>query len=115
MEPAPLEGNLIKRSEVRYHSGIDPVTAVRDEPLPESFDVVLISVDSAFKAEAHHDKVGLLAIGVKDRRRFILTIRNRNLNFADTEAEIRWLRDKHNAAVTLVEDKANGPAIIVSG
>ena len=34
--PAPLGGNLIKRSEVRYYGGIDPRTGQPDERLPET-------------------------------------------------------------------------------
>jgi hypothetical protein len=33
--PAPVEGNLIKRSEVRYYGGIDPRTGQPDEKFPQ--------------------------------------------------------------------------------
>ncbi len=36
--PAPADGNLIKRSEVRYYGGVDPVTGQTDEKLPDNFD-----------------------------------------------------------------------------
>jgi hypothetical protein len=53
--PAPIEGNLIKRSEVRYYGGIDPRTGQGDENLPANFDRKLISVDCAFKDLATSD------------------------------------------------------------
>src|SRR5437899_3297493 len=40
--PAPIEGNLIKRSEVRYYGGTDPRSGQPDEKLPENFDLKLI-------------------------------------------------------------------------
>jgi len=111
-EPVSFEGNLIRRSDVKFFGGLDPATGIRDEARPESFDLVLVSVDCAFKAESHHDKVALLAIGIKGRKRYILEARNRNIDVLDTEDEIRRLRQKHQASVVLVEDKANGPAVI---
>jgi hypothetical protein len=53
--PAPAEGNLIKRSEVRYYGGIDPRTGLADESLPHQFDRKVISVDCAFKDVATAD------------------------------------------------------------
>src|SRR5437667_10051915 len=47
--PAPIEGNLIKRSEVRYYGGIDPMTGQPGEQLADSFDRKSVSVDCAFK------------------------------------------------------------------
>jgi hypothetical protein len=50
--PAPVEGNLIKRSEVRYYGGIDPRTGQPDEKLPEYFDQKIVSVNCSFKDTA---------------------------------------------------------------
>ena len=66
--PAPLGGNLIKRSEVRYYGGIDPRTGQPDETLPTSFDMKIISVDAAFKDLATSDYVAIGVIGVKGQR-----------------------------------------------
>src|SRR5436853_730871 len=60
--PAPLEGNLIKRSEVRYYGGIDPKTGIADERLPEYFRRKLISVDCSFKDTANYDFVAIMCI-----------------------------------------------------
>ncbi|PYV62876.1 MAG: hypothetical protein DMG97_39235, partial [Acidobacteria bacterium] len=57
--PSPLEGNLIKRSEVRYHAGIDPRTGQPDEKLPDTFDRKIVSVDCAFKDLATSDYVAV--------------------------------------------------------
>jgi predicted phage terminase large subunit-like protein len=111
--PAPVEGNLIKRSEVRYYGGIDPRTGVPDERLPERFDRKLISVDCAFKDLATSDYVAIGVIGVSGRKRFVLNLINKHLDAAATEAEIRRQRDAYYPiSAVLVEDKANGPAVI---
>ena len=111
--PAPLEGNLIKRSEVRYYGGIDPRTGQPDEKLPDTFDRKIISVDCAFKDLATSDYVAVIVIGVKGRKRYILNVVNQHLDAAATEAEIRRQRDAHRwVNAILVEDKANGPAVV---
>ena len=111
--PAPVEGNMIKRSDARYFGGIDPKTGQPDERLPESFDLKVISIDCAYKDRATSDYTAILVIGVKGRRRFILDMINEHLDATTTESKIRGLRDKHRPiGAVLVEDKANGPAVI---
>jgi len=111
--PAPLEGNMIKRSDARYFGGIDPITGQPDERLPENFDLKVISVDCAFKDLATSDYTAILVIGVKGRKRFVLDVINEHLDATTTESTIRALRDKHRPiGAVLVEDKANGPAVI---
>ncbi len=111
--PAPADGNLIKRSEVRFYGGIDPKTGQPDEMLPEYFDFKLISVDCAFKDSANSDFVAIIVIGVKGRKRYVLNIVNSHLDAAATEAEIKRLWETHRPIhAVLVEDRANGPAVI---
>jgi predicted phage terminase large subunit-like protein len=111
--PAPIEGNLIKRNEVRYYGGIDPRTGQPDEKLPETFDRKIISCDCAFKDLATSDFVAIGVIGIKGRKRFLLNVVNQHLDAAATEAEIRRQRDVHRPVnAVLVEDKANGPSVI---
>lgn len=110
--PAPLEGNIIKRAHVRYYGGVDPVTAVADEPLPEKFDLIITSADCAFKDLDSSDFVCVGTIGVKGRKRCILKIVNKHLGLEGTEAEIRRQRAEFHSTATLVEDKANGSAVI---
>lgn len=115
--PAPLEGNLIKRSEVRYYGGIDPITGEKDPESPGKFDLVLLSCDAAFKDLATSDYVAIGAIGVKGPRRYLLDLVNQHLDVDGTEHAILRMRSQQMAlgrAVNgvLVEDKANGPAVI---
>jgi phage terminase large subunit-like protein len=97
---------------VRYYGGIDPRTGQADDKLPENFDLKVISVDCAFKDLQTSDFVVVMVIGIKGRKRFVLNIVNQRLNAAATEAEIRRQRQVRQAWTVLVEDKANGPAVI---
>jgi hypothetical protein len=72
--PAPLEGNMIKRADVRYYGGRDPLTGEQDKPLPQRFDNVLISVDCAFKDLKTSDYVCVGAIGTSGPNRYILNV-----------------------------------------
>jgi len=115
--PAPLEGNLIKRAEVKYYGGRDPLTGELDIQLPQAvhgeyFDRVIISVDCAFKDLKTSDYVAIGAVGVWGRRRMILDVINEHLDVTGTEVAIRRMREKHNATGVYVEDKANGPAVV---
>jgi predicted phage terminase large subunit-like protein len=110
--PSPLEGNMIKRSEVRYFGGRDPATGELDPPLPDKWDMVLTSVDCAFKDEKTSDFVATVTIGVKGPRRYILEVTNRHLDMPATVTEALRHRNRWASSVVLVEDKANGPAVV---
>lgn len=118
--PAPLEGNLIKRADVMYYGGKDPVTGEPDEPLPvvggvrnPVFDRVFISVDCAFKDLKTCDYVAIGVVGVRKRKRYLLNIVNAHLDMDATVKEVRAQRERYPAvSAVIVEDKANGPAVI---
>jgi predicted phage terminase large subunit-like protein len=111
--PTPMGGNMIKRREVRYYGGMDSASGQPDERLPATFDIKIISVDCAFKDAATSDYVAIGVIGVKGRKRYVLNVVNAHLDAAATEAEIRRQRDVHRpVGAVLVEDKANGPAVV---
>jgi predicted phage terminase large subunit-like protein len=98
---------------VRYYGGMDAATGLADERLPPTFDIKIISVDCAFKDAATSDYVAIGVIGVKGRKRYVLNVVNAHLDAAATEAEIRRQRDVHRpVGAVLVEDKANGPAVV---
>lgn len=112
--PSPMDGNWILRSDVRYYGGRDPETQVLDEKLPERFDLIVTSVDAAFKDLKTSDFVCVGTIGVSGRKRFVLEVVNKHLDAPATETETRRQRDKWKSNVVLIEDKANGTAIIKS-
>ncbi len=78
-----------------------------------AIDIKIISVDCAFKDAATSDYVAIGVIGVKGRKHYVLNVVNAHLDAAATEAEIRRQRDVHRPiGAVLVEDKANGPAVV---
>lgn len=112
--PSPLEGNLIKRSEVRYFGGLDPLTGELDRVLPVKFDFIAISADCTFKDEAKSDYVAIGTIGVFGPDRFLLEVTNKHLDEPATKHEILRQKNKWGATIVWVEDKANGSAVIKS-
>lgn len=110
--PAPLDGNLIKRSEVKYYGGRDPVTGEHDRALPARFDLILVSADCTFKDEKTSDYVAVGTIGVSGPDRYLLEVTNNHLDEPSTRKEILRQKTKWGATLVLVEDKANGSSVI---
>lgn len=110
--PSPLEGNMIKRAEVRYFGGTDPLTGEMDAGRPVAFDSIVLSVDCTFKDLNTSDYVAILAAGIKGPNRYILEIINLHLDAPGTEAAVLRVRQERGGGTVLVEDKANGPAVI---
>lgn len=81
--------------------------------LPDGVEDVVISVDCTFKDLKSSDYVGLHVWGRKGANKYLLYRRRERLGFGATCKAIEALNAKfpHRIAV-LVEDKANGPAVI---
>lgn len=108
--PAPKEGNIIKRSWVRYWGDPNDATS---PALPSEFKRGLLSWDCTFKGKSDNDYVSGLCVGVRGADRFLIDRTYRQMSFTQTLAAIQAMKDKHSwAKEILVEDKANGPAII---
>jgi predicted phage terminase large subunit-like protein len=98
--PESLEGGLIRREWWRRYD---------DPPVCER---VVISVDAAFKGTGT-SRVSVQVWGAKGPDRFLLDNVTDKVDFGQTCATIRALRTKWPKCVkVLIEDKANGPAII---
>lgn len=99
--PRAEEGNLIRREWWRYYRH-PPETAVQ-----------VISVDAAFKAAERNDFVAITVWGKRGEDYYLLACRNEHLDFSRTLAAIRETRRQFpRARAVLIEDKANGSAII---
>jgi predicted phage terminase large subunit-like protein len=80
---------------------------------PAKFDQVLVSVDAAFKGVDVSDYVVIQVWGRKGGEFFLLDMIRSKLTFTGTiEALKRVCRKWPRASAKLIEDKANGPAII---
>lgn len=124
--PVPAEGGMFKRRWWRFwHYPGNPLPAVPIrlddgslhlcpcEPIPEEFDVELLSWDLTFKETKDSDYVSGGAWGKKGSRKYL---RDRVHDRLDLPATIRAFLAMAarfpQATAKLVEDKANGPAVI---
>lgn len=99
--PSPEDGGIFKRQWWRFW---------RERP---EVDEVLTSWDCAFKSTASSDFVVGQVWGRRGAERFLLDQVRGRWGFTDTVQAIRALAAKWpQARVHLVEDKANGPAVI---
>lgn len=102
--PTPDGGAIFKSEWLRFWLPKD---------LPEQFDQLLISWDMTFKDGDDTDFVVGQVWGRKGADRYLLDQVRRRMGFTDTVAAFRELAAKWpGAARKLVEDKANGPAVI---
>lgn len=124
--PAPLEGGILKRHWWRYWqpagANFPPVTiqmadgTVIEIPaidLPTSFDEQLQSWDCAFKDLSTSDFVAGQVWGRKGSDKFLLDYSLKHADIIGTVAGIKkWVVEWPKAIAKLIEDKANGPAVM---
>jgi predicted phage terminase large subunit-like protein len=100
--PVDDEGNIIKRSWLKFY----------DQP-PAEFEDVVISLDAAFKGHETSDYCAFTVWGKNGAEKFLLDIVRERLDFPQTVATLRQLVAKYpDATAKIVEDKANGSAVI---
>ena len=100
--PTQLEGDLIKRGWWHFY-----------ESPPDDIPYKVISVDAAFKDSDENDFVAIQVWGKKNGNYYLLDYLKEHLNFVQTVAAIRSkAHDYPDTWYILIEDKANGSAII---
>lgn len=105
--PTSAEGNLIKREWWRHYDYRDYAEGRL------IFDVMILSVDAAFKDQEHNDYVAIEAWGKKGADMYLVDLLNSHLSFTDTIRAIVGMRAMHpRVGAVLIEDKANGSAIV---
>jgi predicted phage terminase large subunit-like protein len=113
-QPAPEGGVIFQSDWWRFYE--------LNDPLP-SFDVVILSVDCAFKGHSDSDYVAIQKWGMIGPRFYLLERQTEHLKFVATMTAIRAMA-MHDAScpycrglrptAIIVEDAANGPAVIDS-
>jgi predicted phage terminase large subunit-like protein len=99
--PTSQQGNILKRDWWKYYDAL-PTMAVE-----------IMSIDATFKDEDDSDFVAIQVWGKVGADMYLIDNLKARMNFPTTLQAIRNMSKKHpNAAMKLVEDKANGPAII---
>jgi predicted phage terminase large subunit-like protein len=100
--PAPAGGGIFKREHWRFYKA-----------KPARFDEILLSWDMTFKKTTDSDFVAGGAWGRIGADKYLLDRVKERMGFADSVKAVRAMKKRWPMAVAvLVEDKANGPAII---
>lgn len=100
--PTAMEGNMFKRAWFKYY-----------DKLPEYFDEIIQSWDCTFKDSDGSDFVSGTVWGRISAEYYLLDRRKQRLDLPDTCSAIMQMTAKWpRALIKLVEDKANGPAVI---
>ncbi len=124
--PSPDEGEIFKRHHWRYWqpkgANLPPVTVtmadssviqVEAVELPARFDEMLQSWDCTFKDTATSDFVAGQVLGRLGADKFLLDYICERLGIVATmDAILAWRIKWPKAIAILIEDKANGPAVI---
>jgi predicted phage terminase large subunit-like protein len=101
--PQPPAGIIVKREWLKFYGPSD---------LPENFDVVMQSWDTANKDSELANFSVCTTWGLKDDRIYLLNVFRRKLNFPQLKRSVLELADLHRVDVVLVEDKASGTSLI---
>ena len=102
--PRSLGGNVFKSDGIRYYLTKD---------LPEKFDKVIASWDCTFKDTDGSDFVVGQVWGRKGPNAYLVDQHRERMSFTKTVVEVSAMKDKYPLIRNvLIEDKANGPAVI---
>jgi len=126
--PTPVGGSIIKEEWIRYWYPLEakppiPVVVstengareIPQEPLPPRLDMQIQSWDLAFKGNSTSDFVAGHVWARTGARFFLLDRTHARLDFPQTLQAIRDMTKRHvEATEKLVEDKANGPAVLAT-
>ena len=115
--PMPAEGGMFKRSWWRFwrraNEDVIPALADRTVVLPEKLSRVLLSWDCAFKKTNESDRVAGGVWGAAGSGRYLLDLAWDRMTFTETVAKLKAQAAANPLAhEKLVEDKANGTAVI---
>jgi predicted phage terminase large subunit-like protein len=101
--PAPLGGGLVKAEWFKRY---------RENELPEQFNQIVQSWDTANKVTELSDFSVCTTWGVRDKDLFLLGVFRRRLEYPALKRAVREQQSLFNATVVLIEDKASGTQLI---
>lgn len=124
--PAPLEGGIFKKIYWNFWKPADmdlPHVQTKLEDgtihthelvnLPEKFDDIIGSCDLAFKGTAGSDRVSFGKWASRYTHKYLLDNICDNMSYVETrKALIQFYNDNPEMTSILIEDKANGPAVM---
>lgn len=126
--PNQESGDIFKRHWFRfYHEPCAPAYAppqhvvvdpegndvhCAQRPKPSSFRKITVSVDASFKGVAGSDYCGVGVWGEQDGDHYLLDLIEERLAYPDLKKRLTELIDVWRPGRVLIEDAANGPAVI---
>lgn len=110
--PTPAEGIIFNPANWKYYvRNADRATA--ECPAAPKFETVGMSLDCTFKESKDSDNVALHVYGTAGPRNYLIERDTCPRGYSATKSAVRAMKAKYpRASVLLVEDKANGSAII---
>jgi predicted phage terminase large subunit-like protein len=115
--PSPADGGILKREWFTFYSDIRSVQRSDGTWMAVGADQVWLSVDASFKDTSESDYVCMQVWGQRGARAWLLDQFWDRADFNRTCRELEFLCAKWqlpNIGGKLIEDKANGPAVIAS-
>lgn len=115
--PTPASGLIFQMDDIRYYTTPDHPIQEADGSMvpvcPALFDEMWQSWDMSFKDKADSDFVSGQCWARRNADAYFIDRRNGRWSFIKTLAEVRAMSARHpKALLKLVEDKANGGAVI---
>jgi predicted phage terminase large subunit-like protein len=101
--PAPLGGGLVKAAWFRHYT--------QDE-LPEQFDRIVQSWDTANKASELSDFSVCTTWGILGKELYLLDVLRRRMEYPELKRAVRDQHARFRSSVILIEDKASGTQLI---
>src|SRR5690348_9752281 len=101
--PAPLGGGLVKAKWFKRY---------RQSEMPERFDRIVQSWDTANKATELSDFSVCTTWGMKGKELFLLAVFRQKLEYPALKRAVREQQGLFDAGVVLIEDKASGTQLI---
>lgn len=113
--PSPADGGIIKREWFSFYEHPRGIARSDGTWLAVGADSVWITVDASFKDTSESDFVAMQVWGQRGARAWLLDQVWDRMDFVRTCRELEFLCAKWpQAGGKLIEDKANGPAVIAS-
>lgn len=106
------QGNPTPKGAGMFQADKFQTYASPPEAVAEQLDWLVISVDATFGKSKHSDFVGLVVLGGKGNRLFVLDEKHARMDFTETKQAIIEMRRRWPRAQVLIEERANGPALI---
>ncbi|HTS38982.1 MAG TPA: phage terminase large subunit [Xanthobacteraceae bacterium] len=101
--PAPLTGNIVQRDMLKFFT---------EAEMPERFDLIIQSWDTAVKNTELADYSVCTTWGIKGKHMYLLDVFRAKLEFPALKWNVRALAEQYKATVVLIEDKSSGSSLI---